>query len=63
MQEFLRKLIDNLEEKMDGTAVAGLMAKLFKGTYKSFTRCINVDYEVEAQLAPPVFENCSLAPR
>lgn len=50
VQEFLRKLMDNLEEKMTGTPVDGVMAKLFKGSYKSFTRCVDVDYEVRSPL-------------
>ncbi|KAH0788796.1 Clan CA, family C19, ubiquitin hydrolase-like cysteine peptidase [Histomonas meleagridis] len=45
VQEFCRVLLDNLENKMKGTKIDGSIPNLFKGTYRSFVRCINVDYE------------------
>lgn len=45
VQEFNRVLQDNLESKMKGTKAEGAISKLFVGKYKSYIRCINVDYE------------------
>ncbi|KAJ3409581.1 hypothetical protein HDV05_004398 [Chytridiales sp. JEL 0842] len=45
VQEFNRVLQDNLESKMKGTKAEGAILKLFVGKYKSFIKCINVDYE------------------
>ncbi|KAJ3194436.1 hypothetical protein HK101_002705 [Irineochytrium annulatum] len=45
VQEFNRVLQDNLESKMKGTSAEGAIAKLFVGKYKSYIKCINVDYE------------------
>jgi len=49
VQEFLRVLMDNIEEKMKGTPVEGLIADLFMGTMKSYITCTNVDYESSRQ--------------
>ena len=43
-QEFLRVLLDKLENKMKGTCVEGTIPKLFEGKMISFIRCKNVDY-------------------
>ncbi|KAI8611746.1 cysteine proteinase [Chytriomyces sp. MP71] len=45
VQEFNRVLQDNLESKMKGTKAEGAISKLFVGKYKSYIKCINVDYE------------------
>ncbi|KAI9347173.1 putative ubiquitin-specific processing protease 21 [Zopfochytrium polystomum] len=45
VQEFNRVLQDNLESKMKGTKAEGAISRLFVGEYKSFIKCINVDYE------------------
>ncbi|KAJ3105715.1 hypothetical protein HDU97_007692 [Phlyctochytrium planicorne] len=45
VQEFNRVLQDNLESKMKGTDAEGAISKLFVGKYKSYIKCINVDYE------------------
>lgn len=45
IQEFARVLMDNIEEKMKGTPVAGFVAGLLAGTTKSCIRCSHVDYE------------------
>jgi len=45
IQEFCRVLMDNLETKMKGTELEGRIAKLFKGKYRNYIRCLNVDYE------------------
>ena len=45
VQEFNRVLQDNLEQKMKGTSVDGILNKLFVGKMKSYIRCLNVDYE------------------
>lgn len=37
-------LVDKLEEKMKGTSVEGTMAHLFRGTYTSYVKCVNVDF-------------------
>lgn len=45
-QEFCRVLLDNLEEKMKTTPeLQGKVAELFRGQFKSYIRCINVEYE------------------
>lgn len=44
VQEFLRVLLDKLENKMKGTCVEGTIPKLFEGKMISFIRCKNVDY-------------------
>ena len=43
-QEFLRVLLDKLENKMKGTCVEGTIPRLFEGKMISFIRCKNVDY-------------------
>lgn len=45
VQELNRKLQENLEAKMKGTEVDGVLEELFMGKYKSYIRCVNVDYE------------------
>eukprot|EP00049_Salpingoeca_infusionum_P017658 m.353928 g.353928 ORF g.353928 m.353928 type:complete len:1036 (-) comp16867_c0_seq1:205-3312(-) len=45
VQEFSRVLMDNIEEKMKGTPVEGMVEHLFRGVYKSYIRCLHVDYE------------------
>eukprot|EP01135_Chromosphaera_perkinsii_P004175 Nk52_evm82s270 gene=Nk52_evmTU82s270 len=45
VQEFNRVLCDNLETKMKGTDVEGLISKLFEGKSKSYIKCCNVDFE------------------
>ncbi|KAJ3117728.1 hypothetical protein HDU96_005858 [Phlyctochytrium bullatum] len=45
VQEFNRVLQDNLESKMKGTKAEGAISRLFVGKYKSYIKCINVDYE------------------
>ncbi|XP_041978530.1 ubiquitin carboxyl-terminal hydrolase 7-like isoform X2 [Aricia agestis] len=42
VQEFLRVLLDKLESKMKGTAVDGVIPKLFGGRTSSFVRCRHV---------------------
>ena len=43
-KEFLRVLLDKLENKMKGTCVEGTIPRLFEGKMISFIRCKNVDY-------------------
>ncbi|KAI9357685.1 ubiquitin carboxyl-terminal hydrolase 5 [Zopfochytrium polystomum] len=45
VQEFNRVLQDNLESKMKGSKAEGAISRLFVGKYKSFIKCINVNYE------------------
>lgn len=45
VQEFLRVLLDKLENKMKGTCVEGTIPKLFEGKMESFIKCKNVNYE------------------
>ncbi|TPX74778.1 hypothetical protein CcCBS67573_g03936 [Chytriomyces confervae] len=45
IQEFNRVLQDNLENKMLGTKAEGAISSLFVGKYKSYIKCIDVDYE------------------
>ncbi|KAG0139390.1 hypothetical protein CROQUDRAFT_111631 [Cronartium quercuum f. sp. fusiforme G11] len=45
VQEFSRVLQDKLENKMKGTPADGSIQKLFAGKYKTYLKCINVDYE------------------
>ncbi|KAJ3414962.1 hypothetical protein HDV05_005793 [Chytridiales sp. JEL 0842] len=45
VQEFNRVLQDNLESKMKGTKAEGAISKLFVGKYKSYIKCIDVDFE------------------
>lgn len=45
VQELNRVLMDNLEGKMKGTAVDGLLSKIFVGQMKSYIKCVNVDFE------------------
>jgi ubiquitin C-terminal hydrolase len=44
VQEMLRVLTDNIEEKMKGTPEEGAIEKLFRGQYINFIECIDVDY-------------------
>ncbi|XP_026317623.1 ubiquitin carboxyl-terminal hydrolase 7-like isoform X3 [Hyposmocoma kahamanoa] len=43
VQEFLRVLLDKLENKMKGTVVEGTVPKLFEGKMTSFIKCKNVN--------------------
>jgi ubiquitin carboxyl-terminal hydrolase 7 len=45
VQEFLRVLTDNLEEKMKGTPADGMIQSLFVGKMKSYIKCVHVNYE------------------
>eukprot|EP00040_Diaphanoeca_grandis_P020566 m.109383 g.109383 ORF g.109383 m.109383 type:complete len:1075 (+) comp27952_c0_seq2:248-3472(+) len=46
VQEFLRVLMDNLEEKMKGKKIVdGLVQRLFMAKMKSYIKCTNVDFE------------------
>ena len=45
IQEFSRVLLDNLETKMKGTSMEKSISNLFKGQFRSFIRCKNVNYE------------------
>ncbi|KAI9349064.1 putative ubiquitin-specific processing protease 21 [Obelidium mucronatum] len=45
IQEFNRVLQDNLEAKMLGTKGEGAIRKLFVGEYKSYIKCMDVEYE------------------
>lgn len=45
VQEFLRVLMDDLEEKMKGTEADGFIDRLFGGRVKKVIRCLNVDFE------------------
>lgn len=44
--------MDNIEEKMKGTVVDGLVPELFEGKMKSYIKCKNVEYEVCVLLIP-----------
>ncbi|XP_050084011.1 ubiquitin carboxyl-terminal hydrolase 7 isoform X1 [Anopheles aquasalis] len=44
VQEFLRVLLDKLENKMKGTSLEGTIPKLFEGKMISYIKCQNVDY-------------------
>ncbi|OHT01279.1 hypothetical protein TRFO_31956 [Tritrichomonas foetus] len=44
-QEFCRVLLDNLEEKMKNSPLQGRIANLLRGKFRSYVRCVNVDYE------------------
>jgi len=45
VQELLRLLLDNLEEKMKKTEVEGRIAELFKGELENYIACVNVDFQ------------------
>ncbi|KAJ3261949.1 hypothetical protein HDU77_000537 [Chytriomyces hyalinus] len=45
VQEFNRVLQDNLETKMKGTKAEGAISRLFVGKYKSYIKCLHVQYE------------------
>lgn len=45
VQELNRVLMDNLEGKMKGTSVEGMLNKIFVGQMKSYIKCVNVDFE------------------
>lgn len=45
VQELNRVLMDNLEGKMKGTAVEGALNRMFVGQFKSYIKCVNVDFE------------------
>ncbi|XP_071963374.1 ubiquitin carboxyl-terminal hydrolase 7-like [Antedon mediterranea] len=44
VQELCRVLLDNMESKMKGTCVEGVMPKLFEGRMSSYIMCKHVDY-------------------
>ncbi|KAM0756443.1 cysteine proteinase [Meredithblackwellia eburnea MCA 4105] len=45
VQEFNRVLMDKLEAKMKGTESDGEIKRLFSGKYKSYVKCIDIDFE------------------
>jgi ubiquitin carboxyl-terminal hydrolase 7 len=45
VQELCRVLLDNIENKMKGTNVDGIIPRLFEGKMISYVKCKNVDYE------------------
>ncbi|KAJ3029473.1 UNVERIFIED_CONTAM: hypothetical protein HDU68_012053 [Siphonaria sp. JEL0065] len=45
IQEFNRVLQDNLEAKMVGTRGEGAIRRLFVGEYKSYIKCMDVEFE------------------
>mmetsp|Transcript_31511 Transcript_31511/g.77222 ORF Transcript_31511/g.77222 Transcript_31511/m.77222 type:complete len:1170 (-) Transcript_31511:337-3846(-) len=47
VQELDRVLCDNLEEKMKGTPVEGVVPELLSGKLKNYVRCLNVDFTSE----------------
>lgn len=45
VQEFSRKLMERMEDKMKGTASENVLPEMFSGKIKTYISCINVDYE------------------
>ncbi|WZH44968.1 Ubiquitin thiolesterase [Fusarium acuminatum] len=45
VQEFSRKLMERMEEKMKGTPAQSVLPEMFSGKIKTYISCINVDYE------------------
>ena len=45
VQEFCRVLLDNLEMKMKGTELENGIPNLFRGKYRSYVRCTQVEFE------------------
>lgn len=45
VQEFLRVLLDNIETKLKGSTNEGAIAGIFRGKFRNFIRCMNVEYE------------------
>ncbi|KAF5005389.1 hypothetical protein FDECE_8153 [Fusarium decemcellulare] len=45
VQEFSRKLMERMEEKMKGTKAQNVLPEMFSGKIKTYISCINVDYE------------------
>ena len=45
VQEFCRVLLDNLEMKMKGTDLEQGIPNLFRGKYRSYVRCTQVEFE------------------
>ena len=45
IQEFNRVLIDNLETKTKNTSLEGEIPSLFRGKFKSFIRCPDINYQ------------------
>jgi hypothetical protein len=43
VREFLRVVMDTIEEKMKGTPFEGLIADVFVGSMKSYTKCTHVE--------------------
>ncbi|OHT04492.1 hypothetical protein TRFO_28001 [Tritrichomonas foetus] len=45
IEEFSRVLIDNLEMKMKGTPLQDAIPRLFKGKFRNYIRCKDIQYE------------------
>jgi ubiquitin carboxyl-terminal hydrolase 7 len=45
IEEFNRVLLDNLETKLKGTQLETAIADLFKGQYRNYIKCKNVDFK------------------
>ncbi|KAH0806153.1 Clan CA, family C19, ubiquitin hydrolase-like cysteine peptidase [Histomonas meleagridis] len=45
IHEFCCVLLENIEKKLKGTELENSIAELFKGRFRSFIRCRNVNYE------------------
>jgi ubiquitin carboxyl-terminal hydrolase 7 len=45
VQEFSRKLMERMEDKMKGTPAQNVLPEMFSGKIKTYISCINVDYE------------------
>eukprot|EP00735_Rhodelphis_limneticus_P006210 TRINITY_DN18589_c0_g1::TRINITY_DN18589_c0_g1_i1::g.1115::m.1115 TRINITY_DN18589_c0_g1::TRINITY_DN18589_c0_g1_i1::g.1115 ORF type:complete len:1073 (-),score=240.85,sp/Q9FPT1/UBP12_ARATH/37.32/0.0,UCH/PF00443.24/2.1e-55,USP7_C2/PF14533.1/50,USP7_C2/PF14533.1/61,USP7_C2/PF14533.1/4.6e-32,USP7_ICP0_bdg/PF12436.3/0.15,USP7_ICP0_bdg/PF12436.3/1.5e-25,USP7_ICP0_bdg/PF12436.3/1.7e+02,USP7_ICP0_bdg/PF12436.3/2.5e+03,UCH_1/PF13423.1/2.5e-27,UCH_1/PF13423.1/6.5e+03,MATH/PF00917.21/9.1e-12,MATH/PF00917.21 len=57
VQELLRVLSDNIENKMKGTEVDGAINHMFEGEYQDVIECLNVDYKSTKKA---VFQDLSL---
>lgn len=44
IEEFSRVLIDNLEKKMKGTNLQDSIPHIFRGRFRNYIKCLNVDY-------------------
>ena len=51
VQEMMRVLLDQIEEKMRGTPCDGKVGSLFAGTLKSFIKCTEIEYESKREEA------------
>ncbi|KAK8888299.1 hypothetical protein M9Y10_039365 [Tritrichomonas musculus] len=49
IQEFIRVLLSNLEEKLKNTDLDGKVAEIFRGTMTHYIKCLNVDYQSNNQ--------------